>query len=896
MATYDVRIVTASYRREPRNGPEQAQLPVIQLFGRTREGQSITIEYSGFQPYFFVVEPPQSLRGAFGRDPQVVKLEDVTLQVEGKPTPCARAILRQPWKTPEYREKARRYGSTPLEADIPFQHRFIYDMDLGAAVRVHGTEADPAGKYTTDLFLIADRFEPCEPFRPALRVLSFDIENSIQDGHILTDVWWAVRAERLSLHMKQETLDYVGRQLLGEGKHELSRRHIDEEWAKDREKVIRYCLNDADLSLRILEKIGRIEKTLDLAAVSKLPLEDVLHGRTSNLIDSILIRAADRAHVAVPMMKMRGGRVEQIEGGYVHSLQPGLYEWVISLDFRAMYPSLIIENNICFTTVSPQGTIESPTGAKFLSADVKKGLLPVILASLMKDRQDVRTKMREATDPEMREFYDGLQAAIKVLMNAFYGVLASSFYRFNDPKVGASITAFARERIKGIISELEADGVKVVYADTDSVFFQSPTPGLESSLEFARKTAERFSRGRISMEVDKVYRSLFSHGRKKRYAGKVAWPTEGEIVVRGYEIRRTDAFDLQSEAQLLVFDKILDNDPDGAIELARRIVAEVRDGHPPLTNPDKDPIEMLVISRTVKEENQYVNPDSMSNVIAARKLEQMGEEFMPGMKVSWIVTDHKESPMQVEPYLSGAKFEKRPDWEYYARRVAQTLAYVTEVYGWDEKALLSGKNFGGREDGLATAARRRDRRRNCRLGHAPDGGFRAGRCAGGGPPIRSVAWRECDELRAPDVEPGRLDDVHRGRGVRCEREAPARPVSGVRSPRAAIRRSEPTHGEHDGLDLVHRKACARHESGREREAPALGRSASFHARRPSRPSIRVLVDERPRREADCDAPRARPTARGDDLAGRFDGSSGVADRPHSGRAHLPPSRRCVLRE
>src|SRR5213595_1528865 len=344
------------------------------------------------------------------------------------------------------------------------------------------------------------------------------------DGRILTDVWWAVRAERLSLHMKQETLDYVGRQLLGEGKHELSRRKIDEEWAKDREKVIRYCLNDADLSLRILEKIGRIEKTLDLAAVSKLPLEDVLHGRTSNLIDSILIRAADRARVAVPMMKMRGGRVEQIEGGYVHSLQPGLYEWVISLDFRAMYPSLIIENNICFTTVSPNGTIVSPTGAKFLPAEVKKGLLPVILTNLMKDRQEVRTKQKAATDPQMKDFYEGLQAAIKILMNAFYGVLASSLYRFNDPKVGASITAFARDRIKGIIGELEAEQVKVVYADTDSVFFQSPSPGPEESLAFARKTAERFSRGRISMEVDKIYETLFSHGRKKRYAGKVAWP------------------------------------------------------------------------------------------------------------------------------------------------------------------------------------------------------------------------------------------------------------------------------------------------------------------------------------------------------------------------------------
>ena len=129
MATYDVRIVTASYRREPKDGPEDAQEPVIQIFGRTREGKSIAIEYAGFQPYFFVQEPGQSLRGAFARDRQVQRFEDVTLDVEGKPTPCARVVLRQPWKTPEYREKARKFGSTPLEADIPFQHRFIYDME-----------------------------------------------------------------------------------------------------------------------------------------------------------------------------------------------------------------------------------------------------------------------------------------------------------------------------------------------------------------------------------------------------------------------------------------------------------------------------------------------------------------------------------------------------------------------------------------------------------------------------------------------------------------------------------------------------------------------------------------------------------------------------------------------
>src|SRR5216110_962993 len=80
--SFDVRIITASYRREPVDGPEDPQVPVIQLFGRTREGKSIAIEYSGFKPYFFVIAPPQALRGAFVRDKQVVAFEDVTLEVE----------------------------------------------------------------------------------------------------------------------------------------------------------------------------------------------------------------------------------------------------------------------------------------------------------------------------------------------------------------------------------------------------------------------------------------------------------------------------------------------------------------------------------------------------------------------------------------------------------------------------------------------------------------------------------------------------------------------------------------------------------------------------------------------------------------------------------------------
>ena len=767
---WDVRLLTASYRRE---GPNEE--PVLELFGRTRDGKSITVEYRGFRPYFYCIEPTQALLDYLRRDPEVLEVAPVEREVAGVKHACGKVVMHHPWKTPEYRERCRKYNSEVLAADIPFPHRFIFDMDLASCVRVIGKETK--GPYSTELVVLAERFEPTEPFTPRITILSFDIENSLTDptilclglawregnairtdclsgpekeilrgffdrvakldpdvitgynidgydlpvlesrsralglgglpiardgqtasnfgdrfwrahGRIIADAWWSVKIE---LHPKQETLDAVARWLLNEGKHDVDRRNMDQEWARDPQKVMEYCKKDAELALRILEKVSRIDKSMDLAVVSKLPLDDVLNGRTSQLIDSILIRAADRGGFGIPMT--RQGRGEgSIEGGYVHSLQGGLYEWVGVLDFTSMYPSIIIDKNICFTTLNPGGTITSPTGVRFLDTSARVGLLPTILGNLMRERREVKAKAKTEADPERRAYYDRLQFAIKILMNAFYGVLASSFYRFTNPEIGASITSFARENIKSIIRELEADGIRVIYADTDSVFFESPEKDLEAAQRIGRQVADRFSHGSVNMEFERVLETFFSHGKKKRYAAKTAWPVPGELIVRGYEIRRTDAFNLQSEAQKRVFAMILDKDTDGAIRFARDLVQSVKAGRIPddLLPGESDPIEPLVISRTVREETRYANPDSMANVQAANKLRAMGEEIVPGMKVSWIVVDAKKSPMEVDPYISGRPFERSPDWDYYARRVAQTLAYVTEIYGWDEKALYLG--------------------------------------------------------------------------------------------------------------------------------------------------------------------------------------------------------------
>lgn len=758
MGHWDIRLIGASYKKM------EGDL-AIHLYGKTQDGKSVAVKYVGFEPYFFVVEPPEDVLEMLQGDERVKRLEDTELLVKGRMKKAKRVVVTYPWLVPDIR-KPIIPKATVLAADIPFHFRFVYDLDLGSCVRVVGEEfADPI--YKTDIVVEAERFEPIRPFRPRLKVLSFDVETSLKEpkifticcvvkdgdkidtasfygdekkifldftkfientdpdvitgynidgfdipqilqrvqalkmqplswgrypgplqqynnrfwwteGRIIVDAWWAVKK---ILKPKQETLNAVSKQLLGEEKHDVDPKKMDEEWEADKDRVMKYCVQDCMLALKVLEKVAILQRSMDLATVSKLPLDDVVNGTTSQLIDSILIRDADRQHVGVPMTMRAGEEAETIEGGYVHEMQPGLYHWVVTLDFRSMYPSMIISKNICFTTLSDKGTIVSPTGAKFLDKSIREGLLPAILLRLMDERAATKKAMKDAQTPEEKDYYNGLQEAIKILMNSFYGVLASSFYRFTDPKIGASITSFAREATKDLIKKLESEGLKVTYSDTDSVFFLSPHQNLEDTVKLGQQMAEKFSSGGMVLEFEKVMEPFFSHGMKKRYVGRMVWPRK-ELVIRGYEMRRTDSFDLQSETLQAVFERVLDGDNAGAIAYTRGVVDDLMAGK---VDPAK-----LVISRSVREESQYKQSDSMVNVRVARKLKEMGYEVMPGMKVSWIVTNSKKSPNDVEPWIEGRPFTVRPDYRYYATRLSATISRVTESFGWDERSLLSG--------------------------------------------------------------------------------------------------------------------------------------------------------------------------------------------------------------
>ncbi|MCL2333640.1 MAG: DNA polymerase II [Candidatus Methanoplasma sp.] len=776
METTDIRLITASY------SSDAAGNVLVELFGKTRDKRSITVLYGGFDPYFFIVDPSSNTEASLKPDPEIIRTEKNRLFYKGADHDVLKVTIKSPWKVPDYRNEWKNKGFIVLAADIPFHHRFVYDKDMGSCIRVVGERTK--GPYTTDIIMKMSSFENIESFDPGLRILSFDIENSIKNdaiyticsvveedgiyrtlealtggeediitrfaeqirkedpdvitgynidnydirhilkradankmkeampwgrdlgqprvvndrfwrlkGRIIIDAWWAVKRE---LRPKQETLNAVSMQLLGESKMDVDPKQMDDEWKNNREKVIEYCKKDAELALKILINVGTVRKGMDLSTVAKLPLDDALNAGSSQLADSLLIREADRQKVGIPLTGRRESE-DQIEGGYVHTMNPGLYHWVCVLDFKSMYPSLIIAKNICFTTLSQQGTIVAPSGARFLSPEKRVGILPKILKDLMRQRDEIKARMKATSDEYEKRYLNGLQEAVKVLMNTFYGVFASSFYRFTDKSIGAAITAFARENVKRIISDVESEGISVIYSDTDSVFMHSPKEDLEGAVEFGKRMAKRFSEEGRTLEFEKLMEPLFSHGKKKRYVGRVVWPTKSEeLLVRGYEIRRSDSFDLQSRLLKELFEKILDEKNDEAMAMVKGMIKD--------TISKNVDVADLVISRTCKDPASYENPERMSNVQAALKMKERKYNFIPGMKVSWIVTNGGVVPQQVEPYMSGVEFTAEPDYKYYAERLAQTASRITEVFGWTESDLLAGSqqktlfddDFGGK--------------------------------------------------------------------------------------------------------------------------------------------------------------------------------------------------------
>ena len=539
-------------------------------------------------------------------------------------------------------------------------------------------------------------------------------------GRIPLDAWWQARQ---TLSPQRESLKYVSNLLWpnqdDKQKLDVDASQMDMEWANRPDEVMEYCVRDTILPLDILDKLKSIPRKEALASVSSTTVETASTGTTSQWIDSLVVRLADRNGVAIPTTNRTAGRREQIAGGYVHEVEPGTKNWVAVLDFKSMYPSIMISNNICSTTLirdadkDPSHFISPVTETRYLSKEDRVGLVPLLLQGLMDSRDKYKKAYSEALesgDEDGAFLNDQLQYAVKILMNSFYGVFASSFYRFTHEKLGASITEWARYNITEIISNLEYDGYDVVYSDTDSIFVctrtqknvpaKKPDSGSEllawesakdETLKLGEQLANQFTREGAELEFETALSAFFSHGAKKRYVGRVIWPRE-ELLIRGYEVRRTDSFSILSKTMTEMFELILEGDEDAAINLAKSVITDVHQGNVPTSD--------LIVSRSCKGswdkksgkwvfDKIYANPDSLPYVRAAKERISRGLQFTPGMKVGYIVTNSKSSPMEVKAWLVDEIGDEppKPDPQYYVNRLAKSLGRITSALKFDESQL-----------------------------------------------------------------------------------------------------------------------------------------------------------------------------------------------------------------
>jgi DNA polymerase-2 len=248
--------------------------------------------------------------------------------------------------------------------------------------------------------------------------------------------------------------------------------------------------------------------------------------------------------------------------------RPGIHPYVLVLDFKSLYPSVIRTFGIdpmAFAGAGDEreGHVRSPNGALFRRDDA---ILPVIIAELMERR-----------DRAKREGDRSTSTALKLLMNSFYGVLGTASCRFAHPAIANAITSFGGEILRRTKREIEEMGYEVLYGDTDSVFVLSRAGGVRGAREVGESIRERVNaslsgwareeygrESHLELELERVYRRLFlphvrggTEGSKKRYAGLAETEEGTELVLVGLEAVRRDwpeaGKEFQRELLRLVF-------------------------------------------------------------------------------------------------------------------------------------------------------------------------------------------------------------------------------------------------------------------------------------------------------------------------------------------------------
>ena len=454
-------------------------------------------------------------------------------------------------------------------------------------------------------------------------------------------------------------LNNVGEHFLGEGKDDVTPKEIFDAWSKNggtrekRTRVGKYCVQDTNLCLLLFEKFAVLPNHLEMAKVTRVPLEYLITRGQSIKVFSQIAYETRKAGYLIPVLP-RGDKDSKFQGATVLEAKVGYYQKpVAGLDFASLYPSIMIAHNMCYSTVILDKKYLNLPGFEYSSINCgtetfhfvqnQPGVLSGILESLWKNRKVTKKEMNASTDPFTKTVLNAKQLAIKVSMNSIYGFTGAVVGALPCLEISQSVTGCGRQMIEQTQNYAkEHFACEIVYGDTDSCYVIFPEPvdqdgtltTLFKKAEHAAKEISKTFKKPIEFEFEKFMYPLILVA-KKRYM-YVEWTDpkkhNGEIEAKGVELVRRDNCPYVKETLDAVLHPIMfENNVDLGVSRAQEFIDNLLTG-----NVD---IKKLILSKNLK--NDYKKPETIAHYQLVQKmiLRDPNSAPKPGDRVPFVYVD-----------------------------------------------------------------------------------------------------------------------------------------------------------------------------------------------------------------------------------------------------------------
>jgi DNA polymerase I len=453
-----------------------------------------------------------------------------------------------------------------------------------------------------------------------------------------------------------------------------------------------YCFNDAILTYELTSFNNEVLMNLlvIIARIGRMPIDDIARMGVSQWIRSLLYYEHRKRDYLIPkraeleqksegVMSNAVIKDKKYRGGLVVEPKEGIHFDVVVMDFASLYPSIIKVRNLSYETVRcPHEECKKNTipGTNHWACLKKNGLTSMIIGSLRDLRVNYYKSLskKETLTEDQRQQYTVVSQALKVILNASYGVMGAEIFPLYFLPVAEATTAIGRHTILETIKKCESIGIEVLYGDTDSLFLKKPTTEqIQKVIEQAKKDHG------VDLEIDKTYRYCVLSNRKKNYLGVTK---DGKVDVKGLTGKKshTPGFIKKLFFELIdVLSKVQTMDD---FTFAKKEISEKIAKCGKKVEAKEIPLEDLAFNVMLsKAPSEYVKTIPQ-HIRAAKQLESI-REIKRGDRIAYIKTLNRPGVKPVEL----AKKEEM-DSKKYMEFLESTLEQITSSMDLDFDTIL----------------------------------------------------------------------------------------------------------------------------------------------------------------------------------------------------------------